>query len=415
MKPVLIAMTSRERLLSAYRREVPDTVLVHFHGFNPWADGWEARDPSFSRLITFARENVDALGLWEPVPKNEVAFLSATHRLEVEEKHWDEGDFTFSRKVLHTLKGPLQTITKTARSIYTTWTVEHFLKSAEDIERFLSVDYEPIEWDISTFYDMERRMGGKGIMFIGFPDPLCTVAELFHFGDFTIQALLERERFKRMLDVMWERVQGRLRACLDAGLGPVYRIYGPEYATPPYLPPSCFEEYVVPYDKKMVEMIHEKGFFVQLHSHGKVAKVLQLMQEISPDAIDPFEPPPGGDIELSEVKRRLGTSITIAGNMEFRDLEVCTPAEIDAKVKAIMDAAKPGGAFILQPTAEPITSPLPKRLEENYDSVRRIGEEVGRLLTSPFSPGKCFPSTTTAAFSPGQTRPPRVGTGRPVA
>jgi len=370
-------MTPRERLLSAYRHEVPDTVPVHFYCFNPWADGWEARDPSFSRLIAFAREETDALGSWEPLPKNEVAFLSASRNLKVEEECWEEGEFTFSRKVLHTPRGLLQRITKTARNIYTTWTVEHFIKSPADIEKFFSVDWEPVEWDLSGFYDMERRMGQKGVMFIGFPDPLCLVAELFHFGDFTVQALLERARFKRMLDVMWERLQVRLRACLDAGLGPVYRIYGPEYATPPYLPPSCFEEYVVPYDKKMVEMIHEKGFFVQLHCHGKVAKVLHLMQEIAPDAIDCFEPPPDGDIELLEVKKRLGCSITISGNMEFRDLEICTPREIDAKVKAIMDAAKPGGAFILQPTAEPITSPLPKRLEENMMQFVESGRKWG--------------------------------------
>jgi hypothetical protein len=44
--------------------------------------------------------------------------------------------------------------------------------------------------------------------------------------------------------------------------GRLWRIYGPEFATEPYLPPRLFDEYVVRYTEPMVRMIKDNGSFV---------------------------------------------------------------------------------------------------------------------------------------------------------
>ena len=50
--------------------------------------------------------------------------------------------------------------------------------------------------------------------------------------------------------------------------GRLWRIYGPEYASPPYQSPAAFHDYVVRYDQPMVDAIQKHGGFVRMHSHG---------------------------------------------------------------------------------------------------------------------------------------------------
>ena len=54
------------------------------------------------------------------------------------------------------------------------------------------------------------------------------------------------------------------------------------------------------------------------------------------------------------------------GNVELRELENAAPARIRQLVREAMEAGKPGGGFILMPTATPIDLPLRPRVLENF-------------------------------------------------
>ncbi len=54
-----------------------------------------------------------------------------------------------------------------------------------------------------------------------------------------------------------------------------------------------------------------------------------------------------------------------------------TPAEIDARVKEMMEAAKAGGGYVLMPTAAPINIPLSPRTEANYLAFIEAGYKYG--------------------------------------
>ncbi|OPZ80709.1 MAG: Uroporphyrinogen decarboxylase (URO-D) [bacterium ADurb.Bin429] len=114
-----------------------------------------------------------------------------------------------------------------------------------------------------------------------------------------------------------------------------------------------------------------------MHSHGRVAEVLDLIVATGADAIDPVEPPPDGDIPLAEVKARYGNRLILFGNMELKYLETETPADIDARVKVMMDEAKAGGGYVLMPTAGPLNIPLAPRTADNYRAFIAAGLKYG--------------------------------------
>jgi len=158
----------------------------------------------------------------------------------------------------------------------------------------------------------------------------------------------------------------------------LYRICGPEYFTPPYLPPRLFDRFVVPHVAAMTRLIHAHGSKVRLHCHGKIGRVLGMILATQPDGIDPCEPPPDGDIELSAVKRRCAAAgVSTFGNIELRILETAAPRQIRESVARVMEQAKDGGGFVLMPTAAPIDVPLAPATETNYLTMIETALELG--------------------------------------
>jgi uroporphyrinogen decarboxylase len=186
------------------------------------------------------------------------------------------------------------------------------------------------------------------------------------FGEYTVWAMTETEHFAGTVAAMHERCMENLRRMLDVNVVDLYRICGPEYATPPYLPPDSFNRFVVPYVSEMVDLVHSKGAKARLHCHGKIGQVLDMILETGSDGIDPCEAPPDGDITLSEVKKRVGTRMSVFGNLELKLLERGTEEDVEEAVKECMRAAKEGGGYVIMPTAGPINTPLAKKTEDNY-------------------------------------------------
>jgi hypothetical protein len=94
--------------------------------------------------------------------------------------------------------------------------------------------------------------------------------------------------------------------------------------------------------------------------------------------LDPSEPPPDGDITLSEVSSRLQGRMCIFGNLELKLLEHGSAAQVGEAVRACMAAAKPNGGYVIMPTAAPINVPLSARTAENYRRFINAALDLGQ-------------------------------------
>jgi len=254
---------------------------------------------------------------------------------------------------------------------------EHWCKSPDDVDKALSVPYEAVAYDASDRVRIDHEVGERGIIMDGLADPLWMAADLMEFGQYTVWALVETDHFARTVGILHERCMENLRRNRAVNVSDLYRICGPEYATPPYLPPAMFDRFVTPYIKEMVTLLHEKGALARFHCHGRIGQVLDMIVETGADAIDPCEAPPDGDIELAEVKRRVGERLCHCGNLQLKLLEHGSIEDVRQSVIACMDAAKEGGGYIILPTAAPISSPLAKKTESNYITFIETALEFG--------------------------------------
>ena len=369
-------MTSRQRLLNTIRHEPTDRVPISLYELSQFAGSAYAsfanEEPSYRRLLETMAEKTDCILQVQPsVHYPGIEAVTETIR-------WSEGDSEYERTILHTPKGDLTALNRRDKNIFTVWCLEHFLKSPEDIALYQSLDLT-CRADASPLLDAQARIGEDGLVCPSINDPLCRACELFSMEDFLVYAITEPEQAQMFLDFLWELVREETAQILRADVRDMmFRIVGPEYATPPYLPDRYFADFVTQYVRRLVTTLHDAGAISRVHSHGKVRHALAELAGTGVQCFDPLEPPPDGDLSLAEAKALYGDSMTLLGNMELRDLEQCTPEQIDGKVRDILRDGKPGGRFILMPTATPINIPLAPRTEANLLQFIESGLHYGK-------------------------------------
>ncbi len=378
------AWTSRRRLLTAQSCGVPDRVPVNTYEMaGRDSRDWYNNQPSYARLMEYIRAHTDCITNWNPQPPNDRyigtdGFLGSSYPVPMDTETEQAGDFVRTTTVLHAPAGDLRQVTQKDPSVNTTWVAEHYCKTTADVDRALSVPYEPALYDTSDHPRVLAELGEHGLVMASLGDPAYLAADLMSFEDYLLWIAQDTEHFARTVDVVAERVMENLRRQFQVCTVDLYRICGPEYMTPPFLPPAMFRRFMLPHLKTMVDLIHQAGAKARIHCHGRIGRVLDMIIETGCDGIDPCEPSPDGDIDLAEVKQRcLASGVSVWGNMELKHLENGTPVQVRDKVRGIMEEAKEGGGFVLLPTASPVNIPLSPKTEANIKAFIDAGLEFG--------------------------------------
>jgi Uroporphyrinogen decarboxylase (URO-D) len=362
--------------MASIRGETVDRPPVSFYEINGLDERPEDGDPfnifnhpSWRPLIELAREKSDRIVM------RTVPFITTApdpiDELTTSESWHDEQGRLFTRRKVRAGQRVLTSLTRRDPEVNTVWTVEHLLKGAEDLKAYLEI---PLPGgtgipDTSGVLQAEQALGESGIVMIDTSDPLCEAAQLFPMAEYTVMALSEPKLFHRLLERFAESLQTRSVAVAQALPGRLWRIYGPEYASPPYLPPKMFHEYVVRYDRPMVESIQRWGGYARIHSHGRLRQILDDIAATGCCGLDPIEPPPQGDVSLRYVRQRYGKQMTLFGNLEASDIENLPTGEFRKKVEQALGEGTEGEGrgFVLMPSACPYGRVITPLAMANYE------------------------------------------------
>jgi len=358
-------MTSRERLLTTLRGGIPDRVPVSCYelvGYD--SHNFCNKEPSYKSLMDYIREKTDCICMWNPGSTAGLAFMGYDPgfervREELPDGHQVTSTLDVGGRIIHQK-------TRVINNVYTTWVTEDMCKDTDDIDAIMSFPFKPAEFDASDYPRIQAELGDRGILMPSLSDPAYVAMNMMEFGEGMVWAMTETEHFAEVVKELHRRNMINLKRMLETTPGDIYRICGPEYMCPPYLPPKFFERFMQPYLTDMVSLIHEYGRMVRIHCHGRIGQVIDMIVETGCDATDPCEEEPDGDITLEELKARVGDKITLHGSMQLKLLEQGSTEDVIRETKRMMLAGKEGGRFVLMPTAAPINVPLRAKTEENY-------------------------------------------------
>jgi len=381
-------MNRRQRLMATMRGEAVDRPAVCFYELNGLDEDYNNpdpfniyTDPSWRELIELTRDHTDRI-VMRGVPfiqdksaagKKQQFLGIPSDPLAGISKEVITYDDNGSRIVTRTIETPGRTLTSRTRhdkDVNTIWTLEHLLKDADDLKALLEIDFPEAtgEPDVSVVLKAEEALGDAGIVMIDTADPLCVAAGLFDMATYTMTAVLEPDMFHELLGRFAKVLHWQTEKTSKALPGRLWRIYGPEYASPPYQSPANYKDLVVKYDQPMVDSIQAHGGFVRIHSHGNLKEIIDDIASMGVDGLDPIEPPHQGDIELLEVRKRHGKQMVLFGNLESTDIENLPTDQFELKIKIAIEQGTygEGRGFVLMPSSCPYGRKLPKLALENY-------------------------------------------------
>ena len=338
-------------------------------------------DPSWRPLLRLAEERTDLIRLRSP----EVRPVSPEVISELrKEETWPErsanGPSRYQRTTIRIGGRTLTSLTRRDAAIDTIWTLEHLLKGAEDVLAFLELPdaYLAETVQCANLFTEDKLVGDAGIVMVDTADPLCLAAGMFSMEDYTTLAFTDPPLFHRLLEKLAQPLYQRTQIVVEQFPGHLWRIYGPEYASEPYLPPALFDEYAVRYVEPMVRMIHKNGGFARIHCHGRVRNILPKLVKMEAAGTDPIEPPHQGDITLAEARAMVGRDLVLFGNLEVSDIEMRSPAQFEQIVRRSLAEGTTGAGrgFVLMPSAAPYGRTITPTTMANYQTMVRLVEAM---------------------------------------
>ena len=376
-------MTRRERLIATLKGEPVDRPAVSFYeigGFSIDRNDPDAYNiynaPSWQPLLDLAGKQTDIIRLVSPVRAQSHLSWAGSDAPEIRKKlvdelTWEEKNSRFTRLTYRINGKSLTTLSRRDKELDTVWVVEPLLKTTEDVRLYLHLPQEIFGevFNYDRLAQEEMSLGDAGIVMVDTEDPVCAVAGLFDMATFPLFAVTEPELCHKLLEKHAVIIQSRTEHVARQFPGRLWRIYGPEYVTEPFLPPSLFDDYVVRYTGPMVREIKAHGGYARIHVHGRIRNVLDQIVKMGADAIDPIEPPPRGDVDLKFVRERYGRELVLFGNIEISDLEYLPGDRFRRLVRQSIaeGTAGEGRGFVLMTSASPYGREISAQTLRNYE------------------------------------------------
>lgn len=267
-----------------------------------------------------------------------------------------------------TPRGQLDFKDEIKKGVNSYWHIKHPVNSIGDLKALAEIPFHfnktNITSHIKSFNKEHEKLNNRGIMSINFPSPIVAISHSMDFENFLIFSLTEKKFMHELLEEITRRCLIIINAIFEGNnIETIVNLGGSEQCTPPLMPPDAYDEYVVPYDGKIIKSLKKYGILVNMHCHGKVSYALKKMIDIGVDSIDPVEPPPQGDVTIAEARNIVGQKLTLVGNLEFNELEHEDTSHIKKRVKEILKIGKK--RLIISSSAGPI-SMVTQKLVNNY-------------------------------------------------
>ncbi|MEN6645000.1 MAG: uroporphyrinogen decarboxylase family protein [Armatimonadia bacterium] len=356
-------MTSRERLLAAFQLQPVDRLPINIRGVRAWDPDWvETRDPSYRPLIDAVTEHGDYNDTWG-APAG--LFYSAADVTTTETWTEDRDDWIANYTLYHTPGGDLRSMYLSSKTGMPGMQMEFMVKDLADLDKVLSVPYEPSRPDCAPFFARVEEMSERGLVHCGIHNGLTMLHNLMGSELLAIWSLTDRPRLMELIWLFHRRCLDLVDYLLDQGVGPVFAMSGEEYVTPPLHSAHDFHEFVVEPEKELAEHLHARGGLLHIHCHGPLTHVLEDFLELGPNCLHPLEAPPMGDVTLEDAKRRIGHRICLEGNIQIGDLYAGKTEDIIAQIRHNYQITGNRG-YILCPTASPHTPTLSDLTVRNY-------------------------------------------------
>ena len=369
-------MTSKERMLTAYRNGTPDRVPVA-------PELWYL----IPARLTGKPFNEITTPMWE-LQLQATRYLGCDGwicpTLEIREYPVEVCSYTrrlqngaLEKETIYlTSKGKLR-----ERQVYppdtASWRKEKCIKDFfSDLDKFEEVYFmDPTSYDLPQIRKALEMTGKEGIVEViiggSFSDFLAQNTE----GGYekVILSLLDYCDF-------FEEHQQRYKSYLAEKTESILKEIEPDSlfmggSSLSLMNPNMWRKWDKPVIETVIQVAHRFNTPVHVHVHGRCERILEDLVQIKTDIVSPLEPPPGGDVtDLAKIKKGYGSNLALKGNVHTINVMLeGTPRDVRQAVRKCIESAAEGGGFVLS-TGDQVSNSTPL---ENIKTFVEAGKKYG--------------------------------------
>ncbi len=337
-------------------------VVVPF-GLDPF--GWHGARKSYRNICAFALAHCTLLP--KVLPVSSPLFIGG--KVEISSSETCGPDGTVVRRVSMRIGGSERFMEEILTPGDSSWKIKkRWIETDNDLDFFIRrSDLEPAEPDLDAVRKKERDVGAHGLPYVEVNDPFYTVCEMFPTDQFFIRTITNTDGILRLVDMTAERVLHTIeRLCHDTGCPFVLRLIGAEMAAPPFMSRENFLRFEGNFYQSAADIARSAGIPVSFHCHGPVGDIIDDVWEMGYSFMEPFEPPPRGNVTIGEALAITRGRGVVFGGVDEVLFTMGTPDDIRRAEDARLDDARGTGfPFILSQSATPFYEPLTPGAKDN--------------------------------------------------
>ena len=363
-------MTSRERFLKVFNGEMPDRVPVtlfiveqgHFLSqVYPDVDPWDIPQQQLKVIEIQKQLGCDVFvrmlyGVNDPlhIHMGGVDVSQQTENWEVStEEVWNENTL-IKRSTIKTPDGTLTqdfSVNEIRKNTFMFACTKKPVETESDLD--ILIKYEPRmpeNWGKKIkerVHSLKTALGEDGILGSWTPHgPFNNASLLISLEMLYSLFLVDPGYYDKLMNYAMDRIIDYTRAIDAAGVD-VHCVGG--NVAGGFIGKRFWDEYVLPYEKKYMDIVQENGTPAMYHNCGQIMNLVESYKSLGTKIVEPFSPPPLGDADLAKAKEMVGDSYVIVGGVDHVNIiKDGTIDDIKRTTEKTIKAGKPGGGFVLQ-------------------------------------------------------------------
>jgi uroporphyrinogen decarboxylase len=177
--------------------------------------------------------------------------------------------------------------------------------------------------------------------------PVSGLNELFGMEDYMVYCMTNTNDVRVFAEKVMEFEIAKAKLFIDSGADGVIIADDIAFNSGTLLPPDKLDILAFPFYREAIREIKKyKDVPVFLHTDGYIMEVMDRIVEAGFDGLHSLQPSAGMDI--ARVKKDYGDALCLMGNIDLDYvMTFASPKEVEETVKRTIDAAAPGGGYIV--------------------------------------------------------------------
>lgn len=247
----------------------------------------------------------------------------------------------------------------------------HLMRTLEDLQLVTVPDptrTEPMKTVLAATRIVKEQIGAEAYVAAWTNGPLNVASQVLSLDELLMGLLDEPEAVHALLRRCTEVSAAYARELVKAGADCI--AYGHATASSTVISREHYREFALPYEKQLVQAIHQSGAKAVTHICGNIEPIADLINQNGADIID-FD----HACDIRSIRRKLGTEKPLRGNIDPTLLAFGTPQLVRAEVKALLQTAKKTkGRLILGTGCEVALNTPAENLHAFVDAGREFGK-----------------------------------------